>query len=93
MPDRDEDKGSHSNLRKQAEAKFHESAPTTEDVSAMSCDEMEKLAHELRICQIELQIQNEELGQTQDSCGAVQDLICHRSTLSDPRGLVLQLIA
>jgi signal transduction histidine kinase len=92
MTGRDDDKGSPSNLRKQAEAKFGKSVPTTEDVSALSGAEIEKLVHELRIYQIELQIQNGELGQTQDTSRAVQDLICHRSTFLDPQGHVVGLI-
>jgi signal transduction histidine kinase len=85
MTDRDDDKGNPSSLRKQAEEILRNSVGTTEDVSALSCDELEKLVHELRVYQIELQIQNEGIGRTQDASGAVHDVVFHQSSFSDPK--------
>ncbi|MFH0960590.1 MAG: HAMP domain-containing sensor histidine kinase, partial [Pseudomonadota bacterium] len=93
MTDRDDDKRSLSSLRKQAEEILRNSVGTTEDVLALSCDELEKLVHELRVYQIELQIQNEELGRTQDSSGAVHDVVFRQSSFADPQFRVHGLMA
>ncbi|MDA3926806.1 MAG: PAS domain S-box protein [Kiritimatiellae bacterium] len=51
-------------LRRQAEEKFQTLEPSV--IAALSKDEVEKLFHELRVHQIEMEMQNEELRRIQD---------------------------
>ena len=62
-------------LRHQAEDidKGSETALSTEDVGAMSPAEMSRVLHELRVHQIELELQNEELRRTQVELDAAKE--------------------
>lgn len=62
-----------SDLRKQAEASLGENLPAAEGVTALSRMEMEKLVHELRVHQVELELQNEELQMAQDLLSESRD--------------------
>ena len=55
-------------LRKHAEAVFHEQS--TDELAAMSPEAARQVVHELRIHQIELEMQNEELRQSQEALDA-----------------------
>lgn len=52
-------------LRRQAEAKVQEEAQPSENIAALSPEEIQKTVHELRVHQIELEMQNEDLRRTQ----------------------------
>ncbi|MEI7636634.1 MAG: hypothetical protein WCJ37_04960, partial [Syntrophus sp. (in: bacteria)] len=54
--------GKKTNLRKQAEKK---AAHLPDDLNALSPEEIRLTLHELRVHQIELEIQNEELRRSQ----------------------------
>jgi two-component system, cell cycle sensor histidine kinase and response regulator CckA len=53
------------NLRERAEEAFGKRLEETEDLSILSPGEKDRLVHELRVHQIELEMQNEELRRTQ----------------------------
>jgi len=64
--DGDASKGSGRTLRQQAEGLFRETAAhLPEDLAALCPEETRQTLHELRVHQIELEIQNEELRRTQ----------------------------
>ena len=65
MTDLDDIEKQLSDHRRRAEASLSESVQLPEAVSARSRSEVEKLVHELRVHQIELEIQNEELKRSQ----------------------------
>ena len=65
MTDLDDIEKQLSDLRRRAEASLSESVQLPEAVSALSRSEVEKLVHELRVHQIELEMQNEELKRSQ----------------------------
>jgi len=62
-------------LRHQAEDidKGSETALSTEDVGAMTPEEISRVLHELRVHQIELELQNEELRRTQVELDAAKE--------------------
>ena len=60
-------------IREQAEALALENAATsTENVAQLSAEEISKTLHKLRVHQIELEMQNEELRQTQQALEAAR---------------------
>jgi len=82
-----------SKLREEAEKKLSD----TEDLSALSISETEQLVHELRVYQIELELQNEELRRTQEeieiACDRYADLydsIPVGCITVDDEGVILQ---
>ncbi len=54
-----------SDLRRRAEAAFVNESGNVPDVSTLSSEDVQKLIHDLRVHQIELEMQNEELRQAQ----------------------------
>jgi PAS domain S-box-containing protein len=86
-------------LRRQAEALACEQADLNpKDTETLSPDEIEKILHELRVYQIELKLQNEELQTTQEGLTASRQIYVDLYdfapvgyiTLSE-KGLILQL--
>lgn len=82
-----------SKLREEAEKKLSD----TEDLSALSISETEQLVHKLRVYQIELELQNEELRRTQEeieiACDRYADLydsIPVGCITVDDEGVILQ---
>jgi PAS domain S-box-containing protein len=83
-----------ADLRKRAEAAL---APEPEDLSGASPEDVRQLVYELRIHQIELEMQNEELRRAQDELVAARDNYANLydfapvgyATLSD-KGLILE---
>ena len=73
MANRDDLKRRLSDLRKQAEASLGERLPAPGGVTALSLAEMGKLVHELRVHQIELEMQNEELRTAHDLLSESRD--------------------
>jgi PAS domain S-box-containing protein len=62
-----------SQLRSQAEAALSPNARDARPISALSPEDIQKLVHELQVYQIELEMQNEELRQTQLALEASRD--------------------
>ncbi|MGO9118406.1 MAG: PAS domain S-box protein [Desulfomonilaceae bacterium] len=62
-----------SELRRRAESALVEKAGDASDISALSPEDVQKLVHELQVHQIELEMQNEELRQTQLALEASRD--------------------
>jgi cation transport regulator ChaC len=60
-------------LRKAAEKRLKSSARDENGLSGMSSDYMENLVHELRVNQIELEMQNEELRRIQNELEKTRD--------------------
>ncbi len=54
-----------SGLRKRAEESLRRKVADREDISALSPEEVQRLVHELRVHQIELEMQNDELRRAQ----------------------------
>ena len=64
------DSGKHGELRRQAEARLEEESA---DESVLPAEEARHLVHELRVHQIELEMQNEELRRAQEELQKVRD--------------------
>jgi PAS domain S-box-containing protein len=66
--------GSRQNLRNRAEEKAHENvAQAQKDLMALSPEEIQRMFHELRVHQIELEMQNEELRRAQEELDASRE--------------------
>ncbi len=65
MDDYDDHRGTSPNLREKAEALVRKWVPEPETVASLSLIEIQQLLHELRVHQIELEMQNEELRRAQ----------------------------
>ena len=84
-------------LRSQAEELLGPVSGGQDDISALSTDEIQRLVHELRVHQIELEMQNEELRQAQIKLEELKDKYLDLydfapvgyMTLND-RGLILE---
>lgn len=65
MTQRKDPTGNISDLRCRAESAYAENPSEAIDISKLGVEEVERLIHELRVHQIELEIQNEDLRQAQ----------------------------
>jgi PAS domain S-box-containing protein len=74
MNTHDDPEGAAANLRQRSEDHFqHTADPLSEQVAAMSPDEIQRTLHELRVHQIELEMQNEELRRAQIELDLARD--------------------
>ncbi len=73
MTDREKHLRYSAELRRRAEATARERAVPTEDLAALQPDEIREIIHELRVHQIQLEMQNEELRQTQHKLASAQE--------------------
>ena len=62
-----------SGLRKRAEESVDRNVSDTGDITALSPDEVQRMVHELRVHQIELEMQNEDLRQAQVKLEELKD--------------------
>ena len=65
--------GKFSGLRTRAEETLSRKPSDMEDISALSPEEVQRLVHELRVHQIELEMQNEDLRQAQIKLEELKD--------------------
>ena len=73
MTDKDRRPGDAANLRQQAEeVAREEAAPSPQGLEALSPEETRRTLHELRVHQIELEVQNEELRRAQAELDAAR---------------------
>jgi PAS domain S-box-containing protein len=73
MTEHDDRQKTSFELRRRAEALLGKRMPEPEDVSELSPMEIQQLVHELRVHQIELEMQNEELRRAQDLLSESRD--------------------
>jgi len=66
-----------SELRRRAEKKLVETAGDIEEISGMSPEKIASLIHELRVHQVELEMQNEELRRIQGELEKTKDRYSH----------------
>ena len=73
MAQEKDSEGKFSRLRTRAEETLSRKPSDMEDISALSPEEVQRLIHELRVHQIELEMQNEELRQAQIKLEELKD--------------------
>ncbi len=73
MTQEKDSKDKFSRLRKRAEEVLDDKSSDREDISALSPEEVQRLVHELRVHQIELEMQNEDLRQAQVKLEELKD--------------------
>jgi len=73
MAQEKDSEGKFSRLRTRAEETLGRKPAELEDISALSPDEIQQLVHELRVHQIELEMQNEDLRQAQIKLEELKD--------------------
>jgi two-component system, cell cycle sensor histidine kinase and response regulator CckA len=64
-------------LRRRAEKQMQTTPANSEEISGMSPEDMAKMIHELRVHQIELKMQNEELRRIQEEIEEARDRYSH----------------
>jgi two-component system cell cycle sensor histidine kinase/response regulator CckA len=70
---KDEEKIDRSELRRRAERQMKSTISDDEELSGMSTTDMQRTIHELRVHQIELKMQNDELRRIQQELEAAKD--------------------
>ncbi len=73
MTQEKDSKDKFSGLRKRAEESVDRKVSDMEDITALSPEEVQRLVHELRVHQIELEVQNEDLRQAQVKLEELKD--------------------
>ena len=73
MTQEKDSKNKFSGLRKRAEESVERNVSDMEDITALSTDEVQRMVHELRVHQIELEMQNEDLRQSQIELEGLKD--------------------
>ena len=73
MAQEKDSEGKFSRLRTRAEETLSRKPSDMEDISALSPEEVQRLVHELRVHQIELEMQNEDLRQAQVKLEELKD--------------------
>ncbi len=73
MTQEKDSKDKFSRLRKRAEESRDRNASDMENITALSPDEVQRMVHELRVHQIELEMQNEDLRQAQVKLEELKD--------------------
>jgi len=73
MAQEKDSKDNFSGLRQRAEETLGGKSSDIEDISALSPDEIQRLVHELRVHQIEMEMQNEDLRQAQIKLEELKD--------------------
>jgi PAS domain S-box-containing protein len=75
--EKDKKDSNGSELRQRAEKQMRAESSDSEEIAGMSPKEMTKLIHELRVHQIELKMQNEELRRIQEELEEARDRYSH----------------
>jgi len=73
MTQKKDSEGKFSRLRTRAEGTLSRNLSDREDISALSPDEVQQLVHELRVHQIELEMQNQDLRKAQIELEELKD--------------------
>ncbi len=73
----DKKKSDDSDLRRRAERQMQTEPADSEEIAGMSTEDMAKMIHELRVHQIELKMQNEELRRIQGELEEARDRYAH----------------
>lgn len=74
---KDKKKSESSELRRRAERQMKATPADADEIAGMSTNDMTKMIHELRVHQIELKMQNEELRRIQEELEEARDRYSH----------------
>lgn len=69
----DSNSGNMQNLRQAAERQLHKPVVTDEEIQAMGAEDLRRMVQDLRVYEIELEMQNETLRRTQEELEAARE--------------------